>query len=61
MDQSPLVARRLGLATLPLAALVLLIGAQSAELVVAMQGWSWTWTRERAMQCAVVGVLAWCW
>ncbi|KAJ1305721.1 hypothetical protein OPQ81_010455 [Rhizoctonia solani] len=57
VDQSPLVARRLGLATLPLAVLVLLIGSQSAELALAVHGWNWTW--ERAMQCAVLGVLVW--
>ncbi|KDN47252.1 hypothetical protein RSAG8_03731, partial [Rhizoctonia solani AG-8 WAC10335] len=55
VDQSPLVARRLGLATLPLAVLVLLIGSQSAELALAVHGWNWTW--ERATQCAVLGVL----
>lgn len=61
VDQSPLVARRLGLATLPLAALVILIGAQSAELALAAHGssWGWNWTWVRAAQCAVVGVLAW--
>ncbi|CAE6479040.1 unnamed protein product [Rhizoctonia solani] len=57
VDQSPLVARRLGLATLPLAVLVLLIGSQSAELALAVHGWNWTW--ERATQCAVLGVLVW--
>ncbi|CAE6495394.1 unnamed protein product [Rhizoctonia solani] len=57
VDQSPLVARRLGLATLPLAVLVLLIGSQSAELAFAVHGWNWTW--ERAIQCAVLGVLVW--
>ncbi|KAG8743630.1 hypothetical protein FRC11_013803, partial [Ceratobasidium sp. 423] len=57
VDQSPLVARRLGLATLPLAVLVLLIGSQSAELAFAVHGWNWTW--ERATQCAVLGVLVW--
>ncbi|CAE6468653.1 unnamed protein product [Rhizoctonia solani] len=57
VDQSPLVARRLGLATLPLAVLVLLIGSQSAELAFAVHGWNWTW--ERTTQCAVLGVLVW--
>ncbi|KAL5631868.1 hypothetical protein ACGC1H_000042 [Rhizoctonia solani] len=57
VDQSPLVARRLGLATLPLAVLVLLIGSQSAELALAVYGWNWTW--ERVTQCAVLGVLMW--
>ncbi|CAE6454075.1 unnamed protein product [Rhizoctonia solani] len=57
VDQSPLVARRLGLATLPLAVLVLLIGSQSAELALAVYGWNWTW--ERTTQCAVLGVLMW--
>ncbi|KAF8606126.1 DUF747-domain-containing protein [Ceratobasidium sp. AG-I] len=61
VDQSPLVARRLGLATLPLAVLVFLIGAQSAQLALAVHGsaWSWSWTWVRAVQCAVVGLLGW--
>ncbi|QRV96480.1 TAPT1-like protein [Ceratobasidium sp. AG-Ba] len=61
VDQSPLVARRLGLPTLPLAVLVMLIGAQSAQLALAVHGstWSWSWTWIRAAQCAVVGLLAW--
>ncbi|KAG8681043.1 hypothetical protein FRC08_015879 [Ceratobasidium sp. 394] len=61
VDQSPLVARRLGLPTLPLAVLVMLIGAQSAQLVLAVHGssWGWSWTWIRSAQCAVVGLLAW--
>ncbi|CAE6379047.1 unnamed protein product [Rhizoctonia solani] len=57
VDQSPLVARRLGLPTLPLAVLVLLIGSQLSEHVLALHEWNWTW--ERATQCAVLGVLVW--
>ncbi|CCO31631.1 Protein TAPT1 homolog [Rhizoctonia solani AG-1 IB] len=57
VDQSPLVARRLGLPTLPLAVLALLIGSQLSEHVLAMHEWNWTW--ERAIQCAVLGVLVW--
>ncbi|KAG8745403.1 hypothetical protein FRC10_008113 [Ceratobasidium sp. 414] len=61
VDQSPLVARRLGLPTLPLAVLVLLIGAQSAQLALAVHGssWGWSWTWIRSAQCAAVGLLAW--
>ncbi|KAG9123524.1 hypothetical protein FRC07_014829 [Ceratobasidium sp. 392] len=61
VDQSPLVARRLGLPTLPLAVLVLLIGAQSAQLTLAVHGssWGWSWTWIRSAQCAAVGLLAW--
>lgn len=36
VDQSPLVARRLGFASLPLAVLAILIGSQSVVLLVAM-------------------------
>ncbi|CDO76187.1 hypothetical protein BN946_scf185037.g10 [Trametes cinnabarina] len=36
VDQSPLVARRLGFASLPLAVLVVLIGSQSVALLVSM-------------------------
>ncbi|KAG8790532.1 hypothetical protein FRC12_011675, partial [Ceratobasidium sp. 428] len=61
VDQSPLVARRLGFPTLPLAVLVLLIGAQSAQLALAVHGssWGWSWTWIRSAQCAAVGLLAW--
>ncbi|KAJ8696157.1 hypothetical protein PTI98_006045 [Pleurotus ostreatus] len=37
VDQSPLVARRLGFASLPLAVLAILIGTQSVTLLVALQ------------------------
>ncbi|QRW24996.1 hypothetical protein RhiXN_06945 [Rhizoctonia solani] len=57
VDQSPLVARRLGLPTLPLAVLVLLIGSQLSANVMSLHEWNWTW--ERATQCAVLGVLIW--
>jgi hypothetical protein len=43
--------------------LVILIGAQSAQLALAVHGssWSWSWTWIRSAQCAVVGLLAWFW
>ncbi|KAL0956708.1 hypothetical protein HGRIS_002831 [Hohenbuehelia grisea] len=37
VDQSPLVARRLGFASLPLAVLAILIGSQSVSLLIALQ------------------------
>ncbi|KAI0779867.1 eukaryotic membrane protein family-domain-containing protein [Fomes fomentarius] len=46
VDQSPLVARRLGFASLPLAVLAVLIGSQSVALLVAMHAEeSPLWTR----------------
>ena len=36
VDQSPLVARRLGFASLPLAVLAILIGSQSVGLLISM-------------------------
>ncbi|TFK44218.1 eukaryotic membrane protein family-domain-containing protein [Crucibulum laeve] len=53
VDQSPLVARRLGFASLPLAALVILVGSQSISLMFTANSdvfsqWTlappWTWT-----------------
>ncbi|KAJ3535704.1 hypothetical protein NM688_g6938 [Phlebia brevispora] len=46
VDQSPLVARRLGFASLPLAVLAVLIGSQSINLLISMHKedfspWSW--------------------
>ncbi|KAF9522652.1 eukaryotic membrane protein family-domain-containing protein [Crepidotus variabilis] len=48
VDQSPLVARRLGFASLPLAALFILIGSQSVWLIVGsrfdtLSPWTWPW------------------
>ena len=48
VDQSPLVARRLGFASLPLAVLVILMGTQSVNMLIAMHAddwspWNWTW------------------
>ena len=37
MDQSPLVARRLGFASLPLAVVAILIGRQSISLMFSVQ------------------------
>jgi len=47
VDQSPLVARRLGFASLPLAVLAILIGSQSVSLMFALRsdsstGWALT-------------------
>ncbi|KAI0812804.1 eukaryotic membrane protein family-domain-containing protein [Irpex lacteus] len=48
VDQSPLVARRLGFASLPLAVLAILIGSQTINLLLSMHTedlspWSWSW------------------
>jgi len=48
VDQSPLVARRLGFASLPLAVLAVLIGSQSVNLLISMHtdgSIPWIWTR----------------
>ncbi|KAF9050234.1 eukaryotic membrane protein family-domain-containing protein [Panaeolus papilionaceus] len=72
VDQSPLVARRLGFAALPLAALVILIGSQSIGLMFSASAdfvSPWTWSRNlRALSDAelmhygmwtVMGLLFW--
>ncbi|KAF7315409.1 hypothetical protein MIND_00055600 [Mycena indigotica] len=41
VDQSPLVARRLGFASLPLAVLAILIGSQSVGVVLTLRSASW--------------------
>ncbi|PCH43740.1 DUF747-domain-containing protein [Wolfiporia cocos MD-104 SS10] len=48
VDQSPLVARRLGFASLPLAVLAILIGSQSVNILILMHtdgSVPWIWTR----------------
>ncbi|KAH8083789.1 eukaryotic membrane protein family-domain-containing protein [Cristinia sonorae] len=45
VDQSPLVARRLGFASLPLAVFVILMGSQSINMLIAMHTDNWSpWT-----------------
>lgn len=45
VDQSPLVARRLGFASLPLAVLAILIGSQTVNLLLSLhsEDFSWSW------------------
>ena len=61
MDQSPLVARRLGFATLPLAVLAILIGSQSIRLLFSLP---YGWTNEEYVHLVkwiVMGLLFWVW
>ena len=72
VDQSPLVARRLGFASLPLAVLAILIGSQSINLLIAMhtdETTPWMWNKSdlstedlvnMAKWGAMIG-LAWAW
>ncbi|KZT26850.1 DUF747-domain-containing protein [Neolentinus lepideus HHB14362 ss-1] len=70
VDQSPLAARRLGFAALPLANLALIIGSQCVGLLAAAPVWEvwevWTsvqvwagWVVVRVGKWAVLGVLFW--
>lgn len=69
VDQSPLVARRLGFASLPLAVLAIIIGSQLVSLVLSMQADTraaahpWPIPPDddmvRYAKWAVLGVLAW--
>lgn len=74
VDQSPLVARRLGFASLPLAALFILIGSQSVWLIFSSHyaaSSPWTWSTSirslsnddilRYITLAVMGFLFWLW
>lgn len=72
VDQSPLVARRLGFAAIPLAVLAILVGAQSINLVFSLNSdftYPWTWTVRSLSQAEVVyyatwtivGLLSWLW
>lgn len=70
VDQSPLVARRLGFASVPLAALAILVGSQSISLMFSANSdftspWTWTvWSLSNAeiahyLTWAAMGVLFW--
>lgn len=72
VDQSPLVARRLGFAAIPLAVVAILVGAQSINLVFSVNSdftYPWTWTIRSLSQAEVVyyatwtivGLLSWLW
>ncbi|KAF6763229.1 DUF747 family protein [Ephemerocybe angulata] len=62
VDQSPLVARRLGFAAIPLAALAILVGAQSINLVFSVNSdftYPWTWTIRTLSQAELVYYATW--
>ncbi|THH30940.1 hypothetical protein EUX98_g3240 [Antrodiella citrinella] len=64
VDQSPLVARRLGFASLPLAVLAILIGAQSINMLIAMHtddwsAWTWTWTLHESTNEDWINIAKW--
>lgn len=62
VDQSPLVARRLGFAAIPLAVLAILVGAQSINLVFSLNSdftYPWTWTVRSLSQAEVVYYATW--
>jgi len=69
VDQSPLVARRLGFASLPLAVVVILVGLQSLTLVFSLRfedEWSWDTLMDMSnaevvhlLKWAVMGVAFW--
>lgn len=72
VDQSPLVARRLGFASLPLAVLAILVGSQSIGLMFSISSdfvSPWTWTIRSLsnaelmhyMTWAVMGFIIWIW
>lgn len=62
VDQSPLVARRLGFASLPLAVLAILIGSQSIGLLIAMHtddSLPWTWSFQELSNDDLVNIAKW--
>ncbi|TFK20924.1 DUF747 family protein [Coprinopsis marcescibilis] len=63
VDQSPLVARRLGFASLPLAVLFILVGSQSLGLIFANAlselTYPWTWTIQDISQDDIIHYLTW--
>ena len=62
MDQSPLVARRLGFASLPLAVLAILIGSQSINLLISMhtdESAPWVWNKAELSEEDLVNVAKW--
>ncbi|KAJ2919933.1 hypothetical protein MD484_g433, partial [Candolleomyces efflorescens] len=62
VDQSPLVARRLGFASIPLAALAILVGSQSLNLIFSANSdfvYPWTWTIRTLSQAEIVYYATW--
>ncbi|KAH6914498.1 DUF747 family protein [Coprinopsis sp. MPI-PUGE-AT-0042] len=63
VDQSPLVARRLGFSSLPLAALFILVGSQSLNLVfdtaISHLTYPWHWSLRTMSQADAIYYLTW--
>jgi len=62
VDQSPLVARRLGFASLPLAALFILLGSQSIGLMFSASSdfaSPWTWTFQSLSNAQIMHYMTW--
>ena len=62
VDQSPLVARRLGFASLPLAALFILLGSQSIGLMFSASSdfaSPWTWTFQSLTNAQIMHYMTW--
>lgn len=62
VDQSPLVARRLGFASLPLAVLAIIIGSQSVNLLIAMHtddSMPWTWSLQELSNDDLINIAKW--
>lgn len=73
LDQSPLVSRRLGFASIPLACLVIRVGVQAIGMLTneahrrgeldltTVEGRSWSWTLVRWIGWGGVTLGAWAW
>lgn len=69
LDQSPLVARRLGIAAIPLAVLVIRMGAQAVGMIMtsthAIDGQAlssgWLWTALKWTAGILVAIIIWGW
>ena len=62
VDQSPLVARRLGFASVPLAVLAILIGSQSVNLLISMHtddSTPWTWNPSQLSNEDLINIAKW--
>ncbi|KAG8836368.1 hypothetical protein FRC17_005654 [Serendipita sp. 399] len=59
VDQSPLVARRLGFASLPLACLTILIAAQAFNATISSNPTQWVNLVQRNIKYAILWTLAW--
>ena len=61
VDQSPLVARRLGFASLPLAVLAILIGSQTVNLLLSLhsEDFSWSWDVSQFSEADWINLAKW--